>query len=345
MQALDLFVHALSRSTVRSLFRPIVREHATIFMLHRIANPDLKIGGHDTEFIREALGALRKSGARFVSVRQLLEECANGSRSSEYSVAFTIDDGFEDQARLARLAFAQEHCPVTIFLISGFLDGLLWPWDDQLAYILDRSASDNLEVTLEGERMTLPLHSPQSRLSSLHRLRERCKAVSNSHLYEFVNELAQRAGVKLPTRAPEAYSPMTWEQARSLEPLGVDFAPHSVTHRIFSRLTADEARREIEESWRRLRHELANPLPVFAWPTGRSADYSQRDLSLLPEVGIGACASASGGYAYVGNKLLPAHGVRDLCRFAFPARIRDVLQYGSWIERGKQIVRGQLNEH
>jgi peptidoglycan/xylan/chitin deacetylase (PgdA/CDA1 family) len=344
MQALDLFVHALSRSAVRSVFRPIVRERATIFMLHRIANADLKIGGHDMEFVREALGALRKSGARFVSVRQLLEECRTGSRSSEYSVAFTIDDGFRDQARLARLAFTQEGCPVTVFLISGFLDGLLWPWDDQLTYIMDRAAGSDLEVVLEGERMSLPLCSPELRLSSLNRLRERCKAASNAHLYEFVDELAQRAGVTLPQRAPEAYTPMTWEDARSLEPLGVEFAPHSVTHRIFSRLTADEARKEIEESWHRLRQELANPLPVFAWPTGRAADYSERDLGLLSQVGISACASADGGYAYTGSKLPLAHGVRDLGRFAFPARIRDVLQYGSWIERGKQIVRGQIDE-
>jgi peptidoglycan/xylan/chitin deacetylase (PgdA/CDA1 family) len=344
MRTLDFLVHALSRRSMRSVFRPFVRERATIFMLHRIANPSLRIGGHDVEFVRQGLAALRKSGARFVSVRQLLEECRTGSPSNRYSVAFTIDDGFADQARLARLAFAAEGCPVTIFLISGFLDGLLWPWDDRLAYVLDRAKATALEVSVAGERLSLPLGSPALRQSSINRLRDRCKATSNSHLYEFVDELARQAAVVLPAQAPEGYAPMSWDEARALEPLGVEFAPHSVTHRIFSRLTADEARTEIKESWSRLQHELANPVPLFAWPTGRASDYTERDLSLLPEAGINACASAVGGYAHIGRRLPLTHGVRDLGRFAFPARIRDVLQYGSWIERGKQIVRGELAE-
>jgi hypothetical protein len=32
-------------------------------------------------------------------------------------------------------------------------------------------------------------------------------------------------------------------------------------------------------------------------------------------------------------------GPYALRRFSLPDRIRDVLQYGSWIERGKQIAR------
>jgi len=342
MRALDLIVRALTRRSVRSLFQPVVRGRATIFMLHRIARPELNIGGHTVEFVREALRELRESGARFVSMREIVEESLTGSGSSQGTVAFTIDDGFADQAELAREAFVAERCPVTIFLISGFLDGRLWPWDDRLAYILASSTLAELEVSVAGERLRLSLESPLQRSQSLQKLRNRCKTVSNSGLYELVDEIAARAGVSLPAQPPPAYRPMSWDEARALEPLGVELAPHSVSHRIFSQLTAEEARAEIVESWQRLRQELRNPLPLFAWPTGRASDYTDRDLGLLREAGLSVCASAVGDYAYIGRQEALAHGVRVLARFSFPSNVRDVLQYGSWIERGKGIVRDAL---
>jgi peptidoglycan/xylan/chitin deacetylase (PgdA/CDA1 family) len=342
MGALDLIVHALSRRSIRSLFAPVLRDRATIFMLHRIADPTHNPDGHELSFVRQALRVLRRSGARIVSVREIIEALSTGSNSARGAVAFTIDDGFADQAELARSAFVAEGCPVTVFLISGFLDGLLWPWDDRLAYVIERTSLPALEVSVADERLSLPLKSPRQRARSLQLLRNRCKAVSNSQLYELIDAIAARAMVSLPAEPPPAYRPMSWDDARALEPLGVDFAPHSVTHRIFSRLTDDEARQEIVESWRRCQQELRNPLPLFAWPTGRAADYTERDLGLLREAGLGTCASATGDYAYLGEQQASIHGVRDLARFSFPTNIRDVLQYGSWIERGKEVLRRDL---
>lgn len=343
MSPFDLIVRALSRRPMRILFDRVMRGRATIFMLHRVTNAALKIHGHEIAFVRQALRALRDSGARFVSVRQLMQESLTPEGSAHGTVAFTIDDGFADQAELAREAFVAERCPATIFLISGFLDEQLWPWDDRLSYMIEQCTLPELEVSIGGERLELPLGSPGQRSRSLSRLRDRFKTVSNSQLYGDIDAIAAVAGVSLPTLPPPAYRPMTWEQARALEPLGVDFAPHSVTHRIFSRLSDTEARAEITESWRRLQQELRNPLPLFAWPTGRASDYTERDLGLLREAGLSVCASATAGYAGISHELPPVQGVRDLARFPFPDRIRDVLQYGSWIERGKEIVRNTFS--
>jgi peptidoglycan/xylan/chitin deacetylase (PgdA/CDA1 family) len=118
----------------------------------------------------------------------------------------------------------------------------------------------------------------------------------------------------------------------------VDFAPHSVTHRIFSRLATEEAETEIALSWRRLQEELCKPLPVFAWPTGRAADYSARDVALAGRMGLAAYVTAEDDYAELagsGQRQAPL----ALKRFAFPGQVIDVLQYGSAIERLKQVAR------
>src|SRR3569833_3598096 len=100
-------------------------------------------------------------------------------------------------------------------------------------------------------------------------------SIPYTQLYELVDEIARQLGVALPAAPPPEFRPLTWDEARLLERQGGEFAPHSVTHRIFSQLTLEEARAEIGTSWRRLQEEMRRPLPEFAWPTGSAADYTQ----------------------------------------------------------------------
>jgi peptidoglycan/xylan/chitin deacetylase (PgdA/CDA1 family) len=339
MRPLDLVIHALSSRVARPLFRRIMRGRSTIFMLHRVTDAASGISGHSLEFVQQALETLRSSGARFVSVRQIIEAYANGSGPGDHWVAFTIDDGFADQGELARRAFAAYDCPVTIFLITGLLDNQLWPWDDRLSFAIERARAETFEIAVGERKMRLVLQTPKQRQHALEQIRNYCKSIPNSRLYELVDDVANQLDVAVPVAAPPQFRPLTWEEARALEGDGVEFGPHSVTHRIFSQLTPEEARNEISVSWRRLQEELRRPLPVFAWPTGRASDYTQRDATLLRELGLIAYATTDADYTDLGRRPADLSGPYALRRFSLPDRIRDVLQNGSWIERGKQIAR------
>lgn len=340
MSMLDLAIRALSSRAARPLFRRMMRGRSTIFMLHRLTDPAKGVSGHTVEFVREALSALKNSGARFVSVRQIVESYARGHVPGDDWVAFTIDDGFDDQGELARSAFIPFGCPVTVFLITGFLDGQIWPWDDRLAYIMTRASQDAAtHVTVDGQRLKLTLQTATQRHHALDQVRELCKSVDNANLYSTVDSIAQQLQVALPVPPPPAFRPLAWDEVRALESEGVDFGPHSITHRIFSRLSHEEALAEIAGSWRRLQQELRRPLPVFAWPTGRARDYTHRDIELLRDLGLSAFVTTEADYAFIGRRSVDSMSPYSLRRFALPMRIRDVLQYGSWIERGKQIAR------
>jgi len=65
-------------------------------------------------------------------------------------------------------------------------------------------------------------------------------------------------------------------------------------------------------------------------------------LALVRDAGLQACASTDADYTHTDPRAGHVHGLCNLRRFPLPASIRDVLQYGSWIERGKQILRGAL---
>ena len=327
----------LTSPFVRRCFRPLMRNRGSIFFLHRQHAPHAGIHGHSVDFLRAALQALRDSGARFVSLRTMIEAWNSGRSVGPDSVAFTMDDGFADQEILFREAFAPMECPATIFLISGFLDRHLWPWDDQVAYVIRAAKDVQKTVELSGRPFVLDLTTARGRAKTLESLREHCKATSLLDPYEFVTRVAAAVEMQVPLAPPEEFRAMSWETARSLERDGVDFGPHSISHRIFSRLSDADARTELATSWQRLQAELKNPLPVFCWPTGRRADFGARDMALARELGLQAAVSTIPDFAHV----RPESRTDDLFalnRFALPEAVDSVLRYGSWLERGRQLL-------
>lgn len=336
-KALHRAIRLLAGRAARRVLRAMMHNRTSIFMLHRVHAPQNGVHGHTAAFIREALLELRSSGAKFVPLRALVSRWARGEEVDSDLIAFTMDDGFADQAELARDVFLPMQCPVTVFLITGFLDGTLWPWDDQLAYAFTTASPQTTEVRVGELLLPADLSSTQSRRDSLNLIRNRCKEIPNDDLYVLVKQIAAQLGVSIPVEAPPHFRPMTWQTARELEQLGVEFGPHSVTHRIFSRLPEEESRLELRNSWERLKHELKDPAPIFAWPTGRSCDFAPKDVAIARELGLQACVATESNYAKMGGGA-SSEALYRIPRFGLPFDVATVLRYGSWLERGRQLL-------
>jgi peptidoglycan/xylan/chitin deacetylase (PgdA/CDA1 family) len=336
MKPMRLATTLLSSKAARRVFSVLTRDRVTVFNLHRVNEPGHGVHGHDLTFIADAIDALKRSGATFVSLRDILEARQQGLPTDGKWVAFSVDDGFEDQYVMAKNVFLPRRCPLTVFVITDFLDGRIWPWDDRLALAFRLAPAGRRRLRLGDAEMELNLMGSASRSEGLRAVRKWCKSCAGDDLYKYVDDIASQLEVQLPEKPPQEFSSMTWEQARELESLGVQFGVHSMTHRIISRLKPEAACWELEQSWARLRAELRNPLPVLAWPTGLPGDYSERDEQLAKRLGLLMAYSTVGDYSLLNDERL-----FTLARFGLPTDITRVLQYGSWIERAKQIVRLQ----
>lgn len=121
-----LYYRIISAPGVASLFSPAQRDCATIFMLHRFQDPNRGIAGFDPAQLRRGLEYLRKNRYELVSLENIFDRLARRGSALRGAVAFTIDDGYVDQAEIAGGVFAEFDCPVTTFVATGFLDGHLW---------------------------------------------------------------------------------------------------------------------------------------------------------------------------------------------------------------------------
>jgi peptidoglycan/xylan/chitin deacetylase (PgdA/CDA1 family) len=322
-----------------ALLRPLWRGRSAVFVLHRLSE---RAGADDAltiEAITSNLRALRKAGARFVSLHSLFELAARGEEPEPGCVAFTIDDGYADQGVMAKKAFLDNGCPVTVFLISGLLDGLLWPWDARIEYSIQRSSRDSLRLeALGGE--TLPLATGELRARAIGRVQNHCKALPWTEAAPVFESLFAATGCVPPETPPPEYRPLSWAEARRLEAAGVQFAPHSISHRITSRLTPEQVREEICGSWQRLQQELASPVPIYAWPTGRGEDFSPRDIEIAATTPLLGAVSVTNDYArFSKGEATARNDFFAISRFPMSVSTEDIVQYGTALERFKQLVR------
>jgi peptidoglycan/xylan/chitin deacetylase (PgdA/CDA1 family) len=250
----------------------------------------------------------------------------------------TIDDGYSDQGDIACPILIDFDCPATIFVTSGFLDGDLWFWWDQIGYILVKSEYRRVSLEVPSGTLDLDLADRNAVAASRASLERVCKAVPNDVRLELIERLARLAGVDVPAQAPASHAPMSWDDVRRLERSGIGFGPHTVTHPILSRTTDAQSRREIATSWERLCAEAAHPVDVFCYPNGQADDFSDREVATIRELGLSGAVTGMDGYI-----TRDSYGRADqryrLPRFAFPEDPATLTQYVNGLEFAKTRIR------
>lgn len=316
--------------------RQLLRNRGVIFMLHRFRDPDRRVVGHDPEHLRRSLAYLRRHGYEVVALDELLRRLVDGEARG--AIAFTIDDGYLDQATVAAPVFAEFGCPVTTFVTTGFLDGTMWFWWDRVAFAFAQTTARAFSGRIAEDEVLYGWRDAAERQQAADDFVARCKTVPDDEKERAIAELASETCVSLPATPPPEYAPMSWEDLRRCERRGMSFAPHTVTHPVLARVGEGRSAWEIAESWRRLQTEAAAPLPIFCYPNGQPGDFGSREYRAIADAGmVGAVIGAPG---YAGG--WPVTGVADgrfqLRRFALPDDVPTMAQYVSGLERLKHAI-------
>ncbi|MDH5230211.1 MAG: polysaccharide deacetylase family protein [Gammaproteobacteria bacterium] len=281
-----LLLDILTSSAVSPLANTTFGSGVPIFLMHRFTDEDNNVKGTSPQHLKRCLEFLKKNKYNFLSLNNYIRAIVNGETLPKKSVVFTIDDGFQDQIEIAAPIFLEYDCPVTIFLVSGLVDKQLWPWDDQITYLLDHTQKKTLSMKLFSQQYEFSLHSASAKKSALEFIRNTIKANPMEDLAATMMYLSKITDCEIPKTFPSKYQPANWDRVRYFEAKGIEFGPHTVTHRILSRLETNTAIEEIKQSWLRLQQELKSPVPVFCYPTGRYVDYGPREVDIIRDTGL-----------------------------------------------------------
>lgn len=334
----ELAIPAMARLVPTHWVQRRFSHFVPVFLMHRFSCPDSSIKGHNLKILRKNLEYFRKHKYHAISLNELGESVLQRTPVPYKSAVFTIDDGFLDQYEVAAPLFAEYDIPLTFFLVTDLLDGKLWPWDDQLHYIFFDAEPGVYEVSAGGQTLTIGLFDAATREDALNKVREIIKSNDNTHLYRDVDSIREACNVDMPASPPQNYRPMSWAQAQSLVEMGHDVAAHTCTHRILSQLNAEESAYEINQSIHRVKEKVSGSANVFAYPTGRPSDFTDREIACLEKAGIAVSVSTV-ATEFVINDECGAEERQNIPRFGMPDSQVDFIQYLTWIEFLKNRVR------
>ncbi len=317
---------------------PGLQKKAVIFMLHRMSSPDVIEEGHSAEFLDLALRHLSQKGYNLVSLEDIYKNINEGGPPLEKAIAFTLDDGFIDQAKIAAPVFIKYKCPATIFLITGFIDGGPPPWDLFLKLVFYNANKKQIIININSEKITYKIDTPEEKYKSMDDFRNKCKRLTDIEREKALLSLSTNVEKDTVDLLKVKAMPLSWDDARGLEKHGISFGPHTIAHAILSRCSNDRACEEIKGSWNMLTQQLERPCPVFAYPTGRKEDFSGRDINYIKEIGLQGALTTEPGYVNF-NDITEADKYL-IKRMSFPSNLEDLIQYSSGFELIKQNIRG-----
>ena len=334
----NTLVSFLSGRTCEYVGRMLYGYGVPIFMLHRMRDGNtanqLK-SAISAEHLRKCLNYLSNKKYIFLSLHELILLLKNKQSPPKKSVVFTMDDGFEDQLAIATPIFQEFNCPVTIFLITGMLDNKLWPWDDKVSHLINASTCEYIEVSIGDVNYHLPIQSEADKKRARETIQNAIKVISVDDLDGALTRLESATKISIPEAPPPECKPATWDLVRKHYNKGlVDFAPHTISHRILSKMDTETMKSEILGSWQRISEELSAPPRIFCYPTGRYIDFGSREVKLLRESGfVGAVSTIP---AQVREELVNDYYVYGLPRYSLPKSFNDFQMYCNWVELSKE---------
>jgi peptidoglycan/xylan/chitin deacetylase (PgdA/CDA1 family) len=214
-----------------------------------------------------------------------------------YSVAVTVDDGYRDFYTVAYPVFSAFEIPVTVYLVTDFIDGRLWPWVDQVRYAFRNTVHSRFEITLpNGKPLAFSCVDENERIAAGRSTCEALKQLEDRDRVAVLQLLPQLLGVELPADPPGGGEPLGWDEVQSMARAGVEFGAHTRTHPILSKVGSRSVLEdEIAGSKRRIEEILEVPVRHFCYPNGSVQDVSPEAVEVVRQAGFETAVTTQGG--------------------------------------------------
>jgi peptidoglycan/xylan/chitin deacetylase (PgdA/CDA1 family) len=207
------------------------------------------------------------------------------------SAVITFDDGYRDNYTIALPLLQRHRLTATVFVASGFLDGGRM-FNDTVIEAVRRLPMGDIDLAWLGLG-----HSRVSDMASRHalamQLASRIKYLEPLQRDQACERLVALADSPLPLDLM-----MNSEHVRELARHGVSIGGHTRNHPILSKVSCEEALREIRTDRDRLTDLLGTPPLCFAYPNGKpTLDYGLIHADAVRDIGYVAAVSTAVGVA------------------------------------------------
>jgi peptidoglycan/xylan/chitin deacetylase (PgdA/CDA1 family) len=268
-----------------------------IFTLHHVRPPAaLKFAPNailsvTPAFLEQAILTARACGlvpARLHDLPALLSDPSDKRRF----VAFTLDDGYRNNAQFAAPVFRKFGIPYTIFITPGFVERsrtIWWETAEAITRKLDRLAFD-----FGSGAETLRMETAGEKFTAFERLAAHVRAIDEDRAVEEIDTVAAASGIDPTTIVEDLVMDEAGLRMLAADPLA-DFGAHTLTHVNLKRVTPERLKHEIEESARLVGRYGGRAPRSFSYPYGWKTAAGEREARAAAEAGFAAAVTTQPG--------------------------------------------------
>lgn len=282
---------------VRSAF-PSFAGRGVIFTLHHVRPgravsafaPNVQLSV-TPQFLEEAIQAAFECGLVPVHLHDLPALLADNHEGRSFC-AFTLDDGYRNNADQAAPIFRKYAVPYTIFITPGFVERTRSLWWETAAALTQKAASFEFDFGAGPEQVACA--NPSQKAEAFTRLEDFVQNFSEDEAVERIDRAARQHGVDPIAIVDELV--MDTDELRTLseDPL-VHFGAHTMTHVNMRKVDAARLAYEIAESARRVEAYVGHRPRSFSYPYGWVRAVGEREAKAVHDAGFSAAVTTQAG--------------------------------------------------
>jgi peptidoglycan/xylan/chitin deacetylase (PgdA/CDA1 family) len=208
-------------------------------------------------------------------------------RAPGWRVALTFDDGYADNAEVARPILEQARIAATFFIPSNVvIPGHAFWWDHLEHLLLDAELSrPRLDLEIGGRPISIDIRTPEGRQRAHDVIRRRARSRPSSEINCLLDQIREQVGEPgTEWRPPKGLST---EALRELAQGGlIDIGGHTRSHVMLSAIDRSKQWCEISECKTELECVVGRPVTTFAYPFGTPDTFGPETQALVHEAGF-----------------------------------------------------------
>lgn len=207
-------------------------------------------------------------------------------------VAFTLDDGYRNNAEFAAPIFRKFGIPYTIFITRGFVERTRTMWWETSEAIA-RNA-DRLEFDFGNGSETVPLATSGQKHDAFDRLARFMWTIDEDEAVRRIDETAIRHGIDPKAIVDEQVMDENDLRTLAQDPL-VHFGAHTLSHCNLRRVDDERLRRELEGSAAAVERYVGVRPRSFAYPYGWATATGEREGRAAAQAGFDIAVTTQPG--------------------------------------------------
>ncbi|PCJ71393.1 MAG: polysaccharide deacetylase [Rhodobiaceae bacterium] len=290
---------SLHRSGLHGLAPARLSGVGIVFMLHRV-RPQQDLQGFEPngileitpDYLNAVLTAVSALNYDLVSLDEAHRRLRERQFDRKFAV-FTLDDGYQDNLEFAAPLFAKHAAPFTVYLSSGMPDHTTELWWVGLEEVIRKV--DQIEVEIGETEFRLPTLSSDEKQDAFNAIYQPLRDLPQSEQRTLINKLCEKYEVDLLKITADCS--LSWDEVRELSDHAYcTIGAHTVDHYALSKLTEQEARRELVQGADRIKQETGQWPRHLAYPYGDTGSAGPREFELAKFLGFDTATTTQKGF-------------------------------------------------